>query len=248
MVLAIQVVVLANEAGSIQTGLRAREVTGQDYAPFAISAFVVIALWLAFRWRSRRPLSVACSHCGADTSGKPRITLLGQRKIRCDTCSRVSVLPMSKRYLVVYLALFAMGFLSSLGQLVSTPGAWEDLAAGKSTVFAGGLGMIVMVALTRDMLLRIKLRRRAQPAPPENDVPPQEGSGSAAPSREVPPLPKRSAIHCAASKPQVGSASPTETTRASSNLWWVWALVVLMCITSIGVVLMSLRFGWNELR
>ena len=195
-----------------------------NWRPAAIGLPIGIAVillgWWLFRFRSRRDISLTCTGCASPIVARPKITLLGQRKVRCSSCSRVNVYPMSKRYLAIYLVFFIGGILGLVAKLAEQPELREQVAAGNVFVFFGGLGMLCLVALTRDMLLRIRLGGRPEPA-----------------------------AQRPASEPVTQAATPgamAQPHRSGVELW-VWSVVILACLASVAVVVIALRAGWKTL-
>jgi hypothetical protein len=84
----------------------------------------------------------------------------------------------------------------------------------------GGLGMLTLVALVRDMLLRIHLAELPRPAP--------QGPATRHPGRR-PPI-----------------ASPSSHT-PGRNLTWVWCILVATCLVSAIVLISGMRAGWRLL-
>lgn len=88
--------------------------------------------------------------------GNPKLTLLGQRSLKCPSCSQVTLYPMSKAYLAIYLFLLLTGLFRCSQTLATNHDLQEQYEQGSAWPVLGGLGIVTLLALTKDLLLRIR--------------------------------------------------------------------------------------------
>lgn len=102
---------------------------------------------------------VICTHCQQEFDATPKKSLLGFKKYKCPHCGNKVLYPMSVGQVVLnYGIVFIM-----LCMTISAVGSG-------AVVIPGGLGIIVLIAVVKDIITRVQVRKlepRSIPQAPE---------------------------------------------------------------------------------